>query len=155
MNRLLPKIASVVIASTISISLFAIQAIAAKGDTPHFAPGQEWSIKSASPTTAKVIIGRVERWEGKVSVSVSIVNIPIPQGMPGGGGVTEIADAPFEETALSASVDRLLATGVSPSSNFATGYDQWKNANGGIYTVTVEKAIEIMFQTVRRRMNNQ
>src|SRR5215469_11503010 len=90
-----------------------------------FAPGQEWSIKSASPTTAKVIIGRVGSWRDRVCVSVSVVDIPIPQGMPGAGGVTQIAHIPFDKSALAASVDRLVATGVWPAPNFGSGYKQW------------------------------
>ena len=37
---------------------------------PDFAPGQIWSIKSASPTTSKVVIGRIESWNGKVVVGL-------------------------------------------------------------------------------------
>ncbi len=116
----------------------------------NFVAGQEWSIKSASPTTAKVIIGRVEPWRDKVSVSVSIVDIPIPQGDPGAGGVTQIAHIPFDKTALAASVDQKLSDHVSPAPQFENGYEQWKSAKGGIFTIRVEKAIEVMFQTVNR-----
>ena len=111
--------------------LFPVLAIASitfatRAETPRapildFEPGQEWSIKSASPTTAKVIVGRVEPWRDRVSVNVSIVDIPIPQGLPGAGGVTQIAHIPFDKAALAASVDRLLATGVSPASSFESG----------------------------------
>lgn len=117
----------------------------------NFSVGQEWSVKSASPTTAKIIVGGVEAWRDTVSVNVSIVDIPIPQGMPGAGGVTQIAHIPFDKTALAASVDRLLATGVSPDPRFESGYKQWQDAKGGIFTISVEKAIEIMFQTVNQR----
>jgi len=48
----------------------------------NFVVGQEWSIKSASGTTAKIIIGRLEPWRDRVCVSVSIVDIPTPQGDP-------------------------------------------------------------------------
>jgi hypothetical protein len=119
--------------------------------TPDFAPGQEWSIKSASPTTAKVIIGRVGPWRDKVCVNVSIIDIPIPQGMTSAGGVTQIAHIPFDKAALAASVDRLLATGVLPVSSFDSGYKQWQDAKGGIFTVSVEKVIQIMFQTVNQK----
>jgi hypothetical protein len=141
---LLPALAIVSVA-------FSAHAQTASAPTPDLAAGQEWSIKSASPTTAKVIIGRVEPWRDKVSVSVSIVDIPIPQGNPDAGGVTQIAHVPFVKSALAASVDRLLATGVSPAPLFESGYKQWHDAKGGIYTIGAEKAIEIMFQTINRR----
>ncbi len=65
----------------LAISLFLV-AFMAHAETvsapiPDFAPGQEWSIKSTSPTTAKVVIGRVEAWQNTVCVSVSIVDVPI------------------------------------------------------------------------------
>jgi hypothetical protein len=139
--------------SALAIASVAFTAHAETASTPlpDFASGQEWSIKSASPTTAKVIIGRVEPWRDKVSVNVSIVDIPIPKGVAGTGGVTQIEHIPFDKTALAASVDRLLATGVSPSPGFENGYKQWQHAKGGIFTISVEKAIEIMFQTINQK----
>src|SRR5690349_6023482 len=78
---------------------------------PEFAPGQVWSIKAASPTTTKVVIGRVEPWNGRVAISISLIDVPMPAGALGPGGLTTIHHMPFEQSALSASVDRLLATG--------------------------------------------
>lgn len=128
---------------------------AVQANLPNFEPGQEWSIKSTSPTSAKIIIGRVEPWGGKVCVNVSIVDVPIPKGVPGAGGVTEIAHVPFDKIALATSVDRLLVTHVPPSPNFETGYKQWQDAKGGIFTISAEKAIEFMFQTITRRPTGQ
>ena len=119
--------------------------------SPDFATGQEWSIKSTAPTTAKVIIGRVEAWHDSVAISVSIVDVPIPQGNPGAGGVTQIAHAPFDKAALAASVDQLVATGVSAAPAFESGYKQWQDAKGGVFTISVEKAIEIVFQSINQR----
>jgi hypothetical protein len=130
---------------------FTVRDQTASAPTPDLAPGQEWSIKSVSPTTAKVVIGRVEPWRDTTCVSVSIVDIPIPQGESGAGGATQIGHAPFESSALAASVDRLLATGISPAPAFESGYKQWHDAKGGIFTISVEKAIEAMFQTINRR----
>ncbi len=118
---------------------------------PGFAPGQVWSIKSASTTTTKVIIGRVESWNGKVAVHVSIIDIPIPQGAPGAGGITRIDHMPFDKSALAASVSQLLATGVSPAPNFENGYEQWRSdKRAGIYTVGVLQAVEMMFEALSR-----
>lgn len=151
MVRSAQRIVLSLLGMTALIVAFAVRAETASAPMPDFAPGQEWSIKSTSPTTAKVIIGRVEQWRDRVSVNVSIVDIPIPQGDPGAGGVTQIAHIPFDKIALAASVDQLLATGVSPAASFESGYKQWQDAKGGIFTISVEKAIELMFQTVNRR----
>ena len=145
----------VLLSAIIFVFAMARSNVVAATIVPDFAPGQEWSIKSTSPTTAKIIIGRVERWGDKLCVNVSIVDIPIPQGMRGAGGVTEIAHIPFDKAALTASVDKLFAIGVAPSSNFESGYKQWQDAKGGIFTISVEKAIELMFQTINRQPNGQ
>jgi len=136
---------------TIASVVFAARAETLNGPAPDFAPGQEWSIKSASPTTAKVVIDRFEPWHEKVVVHVSIVDLRIPQGVPGAGGTTVIGHMPFDQSALAASVDRLLATGVPPPSSFEGGYKHWQDAKGGIFTVSVEKAIEFTLQTIGRR----
>jgi hypothetical protein len=126
--------------------------MAAQLPEPRFAPGQVWSIKSTSPTTARVIIDRIEPWHQKVVVHVSIIDVPVPQGIAGTGtGTTEIGHMPFEESALAASVDLLLATGASPASSFESGYKHWHDAMGGIFTISVEKAIEFTFQSMGRR----
>ena len=135
----------------LAIVTFAVQVGIANAQAPDFVPGQEWSIKSASPTTAKVIIGHVEPWGNTVSVSVSVVDIPTPKGGTGAIIATQIGHMPFEKSALAASVDRLVATGVSPLPQFESGYEQWKEAKGGIFTISVEKAIETVLQTINRK----
>ena len=121
---------------------------AISGPDPDFAPGQEWSIKSTSPTTAKVIIGRIEPWNGKVAVQVSVIDVPVPEGAPGAGGTTIIGHMPFEKTTLAASVDKLIGTDVLPPATFESGYEQWKSAGGGIYTIGVAEAVALVFEAI-------
>jgi len=142
----------------LALATIVLAARAETGTTsvPDFVPRQEWSIKSASPTTAKVIIGRVETWEqSKIIVHVSIIDIPIPQGLPGAGAMTRIDHVPFDKAALAASADRLLSNNVPPPPGFESGYEQWKSAKGGVFTTTVEKAIEIVFQAQPHQHNGR
>lgn len=90
----------------------------------NVAPRQMWSITSAVPTTAKIVIGRVEAWNGKVAVHVSVIDIPVPPGAPGDNGLINIDHVPFDESALAASVDHFLAVDVSPTSGFERGYER-------------------------------
>jgi hypothetical protein len=60
---------------------------------------------------------------------------------------------PFDKTALAGSVDKLLATGVSPDPGFENGYKQWRDAKGGIFTISVEKVINLVFQTMRQQQH--
>ncbi len=55
--------------------------------------------------------------------------------------MSEVAHAPFEKSALLASISRLVATGVATSRDFEEGYKEWKEHNGGIYTVSVAQAL--------------
>lgn len=107
------------------------------GVSPPFAVGQEWSIRSDHPTTTKVIIDRIEAWRNKTVVHVSIVDIPSTTSKDGKAPIARIDHLPFEESALAASVDKLLSTGVAPPAYFEAGYEQWKDHSGGIYTITI------------------
>ena len=139
------------LAATMLVAAFVAHAQSANPVTPELVVGQMWSIKSASHTTAKIIIGRIEPWNGKVAVHVSIVDIPIPRGMHGAGGVTRIDHVPFEKAALAASVDKLLENDMSTAPDFESGYQQWhSDKRAGIYTISVSQAIELMFESLNR-----
>jgi len=109
-----------------------------------------WSIKSASPTTTKVIIGRLEGWNGKSAVHVALVDVPVPAGVPGAGGVIGVGHMPFEQSALAASLNELISTGASPGPNFENGYAQWQSAKGGIYTISVADAVATLFEALAK-----
>jgi hypothetical protein len=125
---------------SIPLFLLAMTSASDSNKEQDFTAGQEWSIKCTPPTTAKVVIGRVEPWMNKIAVHVSIVDLPLSLET-GAFQISQIAHAPFEKSALAASVDKLVATGVAPSQDFEAGYRQWKEHNGGIYTVSVAQAL--------------
>ncbi|CAN7753678.1 hypothetical protein LJR220_002438 [Bradyrhizobium sp. LjRoot220] len=118
---------------------------------PDFALGQIWSIKSPAPTTAQVIIGRIETWNDKVAVHVSVINIPAPSDAPPNRELIGINHVPFEKSALIASVDQLLGTRASPTPEFEQGYDSWrKDMRAGIFEIGVSQAIALMLEKIRR-----
>jgi len=135
------------------IAMVALDANVTKSATVNrnFSPGQMWSIRSSSPTPMKVIIGRIEVHGEITTAHVSLIDVPIPEGLPGAGGSMIVDHAPFELSALASSVDKLIATGVQPALGFQSGYDQWKSARGGVYTITVSRAVALMFEAVMRR----
>ena len=114
------------------------------------ASGQMWSIKSVSPTTTKVVIGRLEEWNGKTAIHVALVDVPVPAGAPGAGGVIRVGHMPFEQSALAASLNELISTGVSPGPNFEDGYAHWQSARGGIYSIGVSEAVATLFEALAR-----
>jgi hypothetical protein len=105
---------------------------------PDLAVVQEWSI---SGSTAKIVIGRIERFRTSIAVHVSIIDIPVSQSGDRTNQLTRVSHIPFEKSALTASLDKLLATGVAAPADFEAGYRQWKGQHGGIFTVSVAQAI--------------
>jgi hypothetical protein len=117
---------------------------------PNFAVGQEWSIRSFPQSTAKVVIGRIEPWRDKIVVHVAIVDIPLSPAAAAATKLTEIAHVPFEQSALAGSVGNLVGTAVAPPPDFETGYRQWKEQQGGIFTVSVSQVIAVAQKTFNR-----
>jgi hypothetical protein len=115
-----------------------------------FTPGQTWSLKAAQPISAKVVIGRVEASDVGTVVHVSIIDVPIPAGLPNPGGTTTIWHMPFDQAAFAASVDRLLGTNAASSADFEGGYRQWEAAKGGVFTIGVQQALEVVFGAMKQ-----
>jgi len=128
-----------------------LKVMAAEGSVPEFVPGQMWSMTSATATSAKIIIDRIEPWRETRVVHISVVDVPVPSEVPVARRVTDITHMPFDEAALRASVKDLLATGVPIGPSFESGYKQWRDAKGGIFTVSVEDAIAFTFQALSQK----
>ena len=58
-----------------------------------------------------------------------------------------VAHAPFDAEVLANSVDKLVGTSSQTAPQFDQGYANWKQANGGVFTVPVSKLPEILFKT--------
>ena len=108
---------------------------------PPLAEGQVWSIKSLSPSTAKVVIARIEPWKDMTVVHICIIDFPVSD--TAATKITSIAHMPFEKAALVASLDKLLATRAAPVPDFERGYNIWKEKRGGIFTISVARAIHL------------
>jgi hypothetical protein len=116
-----------------------------------FAPGQVWSVKSAQPTSVKAVIGRVEPFNGGgMVIHVSLIDVPIPAGLPNAGGTTAIGHMPFDQAAFSASVGRLVGANAATDPAFESGYAQWRAAQGGVFTISIPQALEFAFQAIKR-----
>ena len=117
--------------------------------TPNFAIGQEWTVKTPSLSTAKIIIGRIEPFQNKTVIHITIIDIP---NLVGGGSnkLTQIDHIPFDESALAESVGNLIAVGVTIPPDFDAGYRQWKKDRGGVFTVSVAQAIDLGLKMLNR-----
>ena len=105
---------------------------------PALAVGQVWSVRATPPTTAKVIIGRIEPYGGRTAVSISVIDAPTDHGP------VTIAHMPFEERALVASLGQLISTGAAPAPDFEQGYLKWKLDQGGVFVISVADAIAVL-----------
>jgi len=134
---------------------FFVHSIRAQGNVAtivELAPGQVWSIKSEKPTTAKIVIGRIENWKGQVTVHCSIIDIPVPQNVAENRSPLQIDHVPFEKSAIVSSLDKLLATGVPLSTGFERGYKHWRaDENAGVFTISASKVIALMVESVTKK----
>ena len=134
---------------------FFVHSIRVQGNvatTVELAPGQVWSIKSEKPTTAKIVIGRIENWKGQVTVHCSIIDIPVPQNVAENRSPLQIDHVPFEKSAIVSSLDKLLATGVPLSTGFERGYKHWRaDESAGVFTISASKVIALMVESVTKK----
>jgi hypothetical protein len=141
------KVVTGVLAFVLSTS-FAAHGQTLKPGAPSLAVGQMWQATSSAGPDVKVIIGRIEPWGDKIAVHVSLSDVQIPTGLPNAGQTMEFAHLPFDGDTLAASLGRLVAESVPPNRNFESGYRQWQSARGGVFTVSVDEAIEFVFRAI-------
>jgi hypothetical protein len=108
---------------------------------PELEVGQMWTVKDAASSDTRLIIGRIEA-DGAI-ISVSLIDVR-------GAGSTKhfntIGHMPFARSAVQSSVDRLVRGDAKPAADFEAGYKQWKEAKGGIFTISVAEAIKLVLQ---------
>lgn len=106
-------------------------------------------MSASSFKATRIVIGRVERRTDGATVHVSALDVLVPPGLPNGGTFIRVGHRPFEQSALKESVGELLGTGSAPAPEFETGYQHWKSANGGVYTLHVDQVLAGIFQILR------
>ena len=114
----------------------------AVAETP-FAPGQVWTLSDKAFPDALITIDKVETWNGRPIVHISVTNLPPA------AGITTVAHMPFADSALRASVGTLVQADGQPFAGFQDGYRQWQDAKGGVYTITVGKALQLAIGMLR------
>src|SRR6185312_9009456 len=130
------RLAAILFASVV------IVAAAQAADIAAFQPGQRWTVKNSD---IRIVVGRVEPFvKGKTAVSISVLNVPCPP--EAGCKATVVAHAPFDAEVLADSVDKLVSTNAQTAPQFDQGYANWKQANGGVFTVPVSKLPELLFK---------
>ena len=95
---------------------------------------------------SQIIIRRIEPLGDDISVHVSISPVPLRRTSDGKlvGGV--IAHLPFEYETLRSALIELEDSTDEESELFLEGYLQWKEAEGGIFTIPPNEAVEYVYQ---------
>lgn len=113
----------------------------------RFAAGQRWAYQTrAGEESSTLTILKVEDLPklGPI-VHIAVDGLKLKTT---GGVQTRIGHMPFSRAALDGSVTRLLAEKVALP-DFAEGYSSWKEAHGGVFTISVAAAIDSVATAAR------
>jgi hypothetical protein len=115
----------------------------------ELAVGQQWSYETRPQDAGStVVIGKIDEVPeiGKI-IHVHVLGVNIPNSKAPGGVSHTIGHMPFTEEAFRASIKSLLGTAPADG-RFDAGYDAWKKAKGGVFTVPVSQAVDAMDKTI-------
>jgi hypothetical protein len=138
----------------VDAAILAIVVLAAVGSpgqrAPDFAVGQVWDYTSRpGEASSTVTVLRIDRPEGQPAiVHVAIMGLHVKNPHAPTGFSSDIKHVPMSEVALRSSVTKLVRTN-SQLPDYEAGYAQWKQARGGVFTVSVADAVDF----VERAMN--
>ena len=110
----------------------------------ELAVGQTRACLSADPARAlHVTIGKIESF-GSVGpvVSVTLYNTAPGSPLPG------LAHAPIDAKVLVASCPSVERQTLPLSPNFEGGYAEWRKANGGVFTISVDQIYDVVLAQV-------
>lgn len=119
---------------------------AAFADEKSFEVGQVWTLGPPMEPTARIRVGRIEDNGATIHVSLWDVRPPVPQ--PSGALQRPLwaSHLPISSAALSRSVDQLVQESAPEHLDLEPGYQHWREANGGVFTITVAEIVDLMLQ---------
>ena len=120
---------------------------------PKFSPGQLWSYHTRKGEESSTItILRVESLPKiGVIVHVRIEGIHL-KNCSGGPSPTSIGHSPISREALDQSVTKQLEQRRALP-DYEAGYNKWRQACGGVYTISVADVLKADEETFNSRMN--
>ena len=111
--------------------------------------GQEWQFEGRGvdphPTLVIVRIEQLPKVGEVVHVSVRGVRITNPRAPEGFSD--NLPHMPFSRAAVERSVTKLVHDSVALPP-YQEGYDQWKSAQGGVFTISVKEALDFAERAV-------
>jgi len=121
-------------------------AIEARVSDSQFKPGQVWTYQNRpGESSSTLTILQIDRSE-KLGIIVHIRVDGLQVHNPKGDLVPSIEHMPFSRDAMIRSAVRLLRTkGSIPT---LEGYENWRSACGGVYTISIADAVSVMEKTL-------
>ena len=107
--------------------------------TPHLPPiaGEVYVCESRHPgRRIEAVVG----WIGVLAPAVRVVSVALT--IRGDPTVPEIGHTPFDEATFAVSCKTRVRAHASISATLQEGYDAWKTARGGFFTLGVDEAID-------------
>ena len=116
----------------------------AHAQTSDIREGQVWTFKNSS-AAARLVVQKIEPYgQGLQVVHVSIYGLPQTGTFAG-----TVSHLPFNRKALEASLDKITNDKPRADLGFAEGYQEWKNAQGGVFTITVAEVTKLLADQIR------
>jgi hypothetical protein len=116
-----------------------------------FIPGQVWAYKTRqNEESSTLTILKVETLPKLgVIIHVRVDKIRL-RNCTGGPEPNKFEHMPFRRDAIDRSVTKMLKEGDVPV--FQDGYDEWRKACGGVYTITVAEAVRAGEEVFRQNL---
>lgn len=116
-----------------------------------FRPGQVWQYKTRPHERSSTLtILKVESLPNVGTIIHIRVDKVRLRNCTGGPEPDNFQHMPFARDAIERSVTKVVSTGSIP--DFQAGYDEWRRACGGVYTITVAEAIQTAEDTFRKNL---
>src|SRR5579859_7428579 len=116
----------------------------------RFAPGQVWRYKTRpGEKGSRVVIGKVEAWNGGNVVHVKIIGLKLKNRHRLGGISEEIGHVPITEKALAASVTAKVDE-KADLDGLEAGYAEWKSHRGGAFDKPVKDVVQYVEDLVSK-----
>jgi hypothetical protein len=113
-----------------------------------FKVGQIWNYQTRpGEEKSTLIILKVEKYDSLgIVIHVAINDLHIKNADSPNGYSTQIGHLPFSKKALENSVTTLLSEN-NRLPDFLDGYKEWSDANGGVYSITINEVINNIEET--------
>lgn len=115
-----------------------------------FKVGQVWEYKTRAVEVGSTLtIVKIDNVENERIIHISVQGLSIKNPKAPKGYNDKIAHLPISEKSLTESVTKMLRV-TEELPDFQEGYNLWKDAQGGYFTLPVSQCVEYMEQVINQ-----